>query len=136
MMQFSYSGTGEGDVHTLDDLYRFLAACEKLGTPRDARLNADPRGWKSRLSGSGPLQTLTAVWDDPPAVPSWPPPADVRLPTTTQPPPPPPPSPAPATTRTDLPAVTGIEDRPTVAMERVAVTGQRPPDDPAAPPPT
>ena len=130
MMQFSYSGTGEGDHHTLDDLYRFLAACEKLGTPRDAKLNAHPSGFRSRLSGAGPLQTLTAVWDDTPTALR---PATIQPATTTQPPPPPPPSPT-AMRQAETTLVPHM-DAPTDVMERVSVTGQRPPaDDPAAPP--
>jgi hypothetical protein len=53
----SIDGSFNGQ-HTLADLYDFLATCERVGMPRDAKLSG-----KTKILGTGPLKTVTAVWD-------------------------------------------------------------------------
>jgi hypothetical protein len=56
-MRVSIDGSFNGQ-HTLADLYDFLATCERVGMPRDAKLSG-----KTKILGTGPLKTVTAVWD-------------------------------------------------------------------------
>jgi hypothetical protein len=75
-------GTAEGE-YTVRDLRVFLETWDHLGLPDDARLHA-----KTKITGSGPLKTLTAEFEGSgvnPAVVQPKPNPELRSPATVQP---------------------------------------------------
>jgi hypothetical protein len=59
-MRLSFDGS-DNRTHTLADLRAFIAACDQLGMPPTAKVIG-----KTKITGSGPLKTLTAEWDEVP----------------------------------------------------------------------
>ena len=56
-LRVSSDGTSDKGVHTIADLRAFLKACDDLNMPDSAVISG-----KTKITGSGPLKTLTAEW--------------------------------------------------------------------------
>jgi hypothetical protein len=90
-LRVSSDGTNDKGIHTIDDLTAFLQSCRDLGMPGTAELSG-----KTKITGNGPLKTITAEWTG--AVPK-PSPADPVAPS--------------------RPLVPGLADPPTTPMPAV-----------------
>jgi hypothetical protein len=56
-LRVSSDGTSDKGVHTIADLRAFLKACDDLNMPDSSVISG-----KTKITGSGPLKTLTAEW--------------------------------------------------------------------------